>query len=99
MAIERLPAMVVRKYQERKACMETSYEILHGRNTSIELKSQIRIGTGMALRPKAYAEKSVLSVKQQTRYRGVEIRSSSGMRLWNCSEGGHSTCQIGLLAV
>jgi len=53
----------------------------------------------MALRAKEYAEKSVLSAKQQTRYRGVEIRSSSGMRLWNCSEGGHSTCQIGLLAV
>jgi len=53
----------------------------------------------MALRPKEYAEKSLLSVKQQTRYRGVEIRDSSGMRLRNCSEGGHSPCQIGLLAV
>ena len=74
-------------------------ENLNGRDMSIELKSQIRIGAGMALRPKEYAEKSVLSAKQQTRYRSVEIRSSSGMRLWNCSEGGHSTCQIGLLAV
>ena len=53
----------------------------------------------MALRAKEYAEKSVLSVKQQTRYRGAEIRSSSGMRLWNCSDGSHSTRHIGPLAV
>jgi len=73
MAVERLPAMVVRKYQERKVRMEGSSEILNWREISIELKSQIQIGTGMALRPKECAEKSVLSAKQQTRYRGAEI--------------------------
>ncbi len=99
MAIERFPAMVVRKYQERKVHMGPWMRIFNGLDMSIELKSQIRIGTGTALRLRERAEKPMLSAKQQTRYRCEEIRDSSGMRLWNCSEGSHGTCQIGPLAV